>query len=408
MTKLGPLFVTLVTTVGMIVKIPLFYALTLIPVFAMADSDTLRIATFNVSMEAENYSGEERSPEVLMRVLAGGGNPQISNIAGIIQSVRPDILFLNEFDYIEDRGKGVDAFLKNYLNVGRDGHTGIDYPYVFTAPVNTGLDSGRDLNRDGRTGTADDAWGFGHYPGQYGMVLLSRFPVEFGEARTFQHFRWRDMPGALQPAHAESGAPWYPADIWAAMPLSSKSHWDVPIRVRGETVHLLASHPTPPVFDGPEDRNGKRNHDEIRFWKDYIDPGAGNYIRDDNNRRGGLHQGDRFVIVGDLNASPVEGDSYPGAISQLLHSPYIDASVTPRSRGGAGARPDNHHAATHTAAWGMRADYVLPSRAGLTPLRGGVYWPAPDEPCAERVSSRHQSSDHRLVWLDLALTADTQ
>lgn len=423
MTKLRPPFFIPVTATGMMMKKLLFYALyvlyvlALTPVFAMAETLTLRIATFNVSMEAGNYSdneggneggnesGDERSPEVLLRALAGGRNPQITHIASIIQTVRPDILLLNEFDYIGDRDKGVGAFLKNYLNVDRGGQKAIDYPHVFTAPVNTGVDSGRDLNRDGRTGTADDAWGFGHYPGQYGMVLLSRFPLELGEVRTFQHFRWQDMPGALRPLDPESGAPWYPADTWAAMPLSSKSHWDVPIRVDGTTLHLLASHPTPPVFDGPENRNGKRNHDEIRFWQDYIDPGAGHYIRDDNGRRGGLRRGERFVIAGDLNASPVEGDSYPGAIGQLLHSPYIDASLTPRSRGGAGARPDNPHATTHTAAWGMRADYVLPSRAGLTPLRGGVFWPAPGEPGAEWVTSRSQSSDHRLVWQDLALTA---
>ena len=35
--------------------------------------------------------------------------------------------------------------------------------------------------------------------------------------------------------------------------LSSKSHWDVPLRVGGEVVHFLVSHPTPPVFDGPDD-----------------------------------------------------------------------------------------------------------------------------------------------------------
>ncbi|MDQ3106173.1 MAG: GAF domain-containing protein, partial [Actinomycetota bacterium] len=47
--------------------------------------------------------------------------------------------------------------------------------------------------------------------------------------------------------------------------LSSKSHWDVTLNIGGTLVHALVSHPTPPVFDGTEDRNGKRNHDEIRF-----------------------------------------------------------------------------------------------------------------------------------------------
>ena len=35
-------------------------------------------------------------------------------------------------------------------------------------------------------------------------------------------------------------------------------------------MHVLVSHPTPPTFDGPEDRNGLRNADEIAFWKQYV------------------------------------------------------------------------------------------------------------------------------------------
>ena len=37
------------------------------------------------------------------------------------------------------------------------------------------------------------------------------------------------------------------------------------------SVRCALHHPTPPVFDGPDDHNGTRNHDEIRFWSDYID-----------------------------------------------------------------------------------------------------------------------------------------
>ena len=92
--------------------------------------------------------------------------------------------------------------------------------------------------------------------------------------------------------------------------LSSKSHWDVPVEVGGRTVHVLASHPTPPTFDGAEDRNGRRNHDEIRFWADYVRPGAGSgYIYDDAGGTGGLKPGSSFVILGDQNADPLDGDS---------------------------------------------------------------------------------------------------
>ena len=46
-------------------------------------------------------------------------------------------------------------------------------------------------------------------------------------------------------------------------------------------MHLLVAHPTPPTFDGAEDRNGTRNHDEIRFWADYVRPARGHYMYDD-------------------------------------------------------------------------------------------------------------------------------
>ena len=104
--------------------------------------------------------------------------------------------------------------------------------------------------------------------------------------------------------------------------LSSKSHWDIPIRFNGRLIHILAAHPTPPVFDGPEDLNGRRNHDEIRFWVDYVTPGRGDYIYDDNetaeNPSGGLRKGAKFVIVGDYNADPLDGDTTSGAANQLL------------------------------------------------------------------------------------------
>src|SRR5690606_29210447 len=146
------------------------------------------------------------------------------------------------------------------------------YPYAFVAPSNTGIPSGFDLNNDGTVGGGDDAFGFGFFPGQYGMAVLSKFPILEDEVRTFQTFLWKDMPGALLPDDPNTAAPadWYSPEELAAFRLSSKSHWDVPVDVNGNTVHVLASHPTPPTFDGAEDRNGLRNHDEIRFWADYV------------------------------------------------------------------------------------------------------------------------------------------
>ena len=73
----------------------------------------LKVATFNVSMEATNYKalGMKPSDQVLQHVLSTGEHSQVKNIAEIIQRVNPDILMLNEFDYIADKRKGVDAFV---------------------------------------------------------------------------------------------------------------------------------------------------------------------------------------------------------------------------------------------------------------------------------------------------------
>jgi hypothetical protein len=245
--------------------------------------------------------------------------------------VRPDVVLVNEFDF-DAGGVSLDRFAENYLEVGPGGAAPIRYPYRFTAESNTGIPTGLDLNDDGEVGGGDDAFGFGLFPGQYGMAVYSRFPIAEEDVRTFQRFRWKDMPGNLLPTD------FYDAAEQEVLRLSSKSHWDIPIELGGRTVHLLASHPTPPTFDGPEDRNGRRNHDEIRFWADYVRPNRSDYIYDDEGDRGGLHRGARFVIAGDQNADPEDGDSYDDAIWQLLDHPR-SRTRCPRAPAGPSRRP---------------------------------------------------------------------
>lgn len=363
----------------------------------------LTIATFNVSMEAENYAakGAPLGPEVLAALLKKGDHPQIGTIAAIIQQVQPDIILLNEFDYIADPAAGVQLFIDNYLAKAQQGGKPLHYPYHYYSTVNTGQPSGFDLNNDGKVNTlAEDAWGFGKYPGQYAMVLLSKYPIDHQNIRTFQHFKWKDMPGHKVTLKAD-GSPWYSAEAWQQMPLSSKSHWDVPVTINGKTLHILASHPTPPVFDGPENRNGNRNHDEIKFWVDYLS--GQSYMVDDQGKTGGFQAKAPFVIVGDLNASPVEGDAFREAITSLIEHPKVNHDFIPKSSGGALHSPNQPHGASHTAGWRMRADYVLPAKDGLKVLRSGVFWPAPGEALHEAVNSRGASSDHRLVWVTLKM-----
>lgn len=243
---------------------------------ARVSKSTLRVATFNVSIEATNYlsraeiAHQPSRSAIVKEHLASGEHPQMKNIAEIIQRTRPDIILLNEFDYIQSPEQGIGLFIKNYLNASQNEQPSINYPHYYVAPVNTGAASPYDLDNDGeKTGVAGDAYGFGYYPGQYAMALLSRYPIQQELIKTFNAFRWKDMPNALQPV-SDDGVAWYSTEEWDNVRLSSKSHWDIPVETPHGVINIIAAHPTPPTFDGAEDRNGKRNHDEIRLISDYL------------------------------------------------------------------------------------------------------------------------------------------
>ena len=366
----------------------------------------VRFATFNASLNRFN-AGD------LVADLSTPDNAQAKTVAEIIQRTRPDVLLINEFDYVEN-GVAAELFQDNYLSVSQNGAEPIEYEYRFVAPSNTGIPSGRDLDNSGSVGGPNDAFGFGFFPGQYGMAVYSRFPIDFDSIRTFQLFLWKDMPGALLPVNPD-GTSFYDEGDLDIFRLSSKSHWDVPIQIDGKTVHFLTSHPTPPVFDGPEDRNGTRNYDEIRFWADYVIPSRSGYIYDDDGVYGGITPGDPFVIAGDQNSDPLDGDSIPGAIQQLIEHPLVNTKVTPSSEGAVeqaalqGGANETHLSdpAFDTADFSdfapgnLRADYVLP-RKQLSIIDAGVFWPLADDPLFSLVGTfPFPSSDHRLVWVDV-------
>jgi len=380
---------------------------------ASADDEgllTVRFATFNASLN-RNFAGQ------LVADLSTPNNTQAKTVAEIIQRTRPDVLLINEFDYIEG-GLAAELFQENYLSIPQNGAEPIQYKYYFVAPSNAGIPSGFDLNNSGAIGGPDDAFGFGFFPGQYGMVVYSRYPINYDDIRTFQMFLWKDMPGALLPDNPATPEPadWYSPEELVIFRLSSKSHWDVPIQIGGKVVHFLVSHPTPPVFDGPEDRNGTRNFDEIRFWADYISPGdRSDYIYDDEGQYGGLKPGSLFVIAGDQNSDPLDGDSISGAIQQLLEHPLVNTQLTPSSegavqqsllQGGANLAHRSDPAFdtadfADTAPGNLRADYVLP-RKNLRIVDAGVFWPLNTDPLFRLVGTfPFPSSDHRLVWIDV-------
>ena len=373
-----------------------------------AKESTVRVATYNASLYSDEAGG-------LIRELEGDSS-HARKIAAVLQQVRPDLVLLNEFDY-DDAHRAADLFQKNYLEVAQvGGGEPLRYPYHYLAPVNTGVPSGLDLDGNGEAGgegraRGNDAWGYGLHPGQYGMLVLSKYPIDTAQVRTFQQLRWSTMPDALRPIDPASRKHFHSDEVWKQLRLSSKSHWDVPVRTPQGIVHFLASHPTPPVFDGPEDRNGKRNHDEIRLWTEYLSPGDKPWLCDDRGRCGGLAADARFVIAGDLNNDPVDGDGLHSAILELLEHPRVLRMPTPRSDGGAetahayaGKGIQHQGSPAHvTGDFGprvgaMRLDYVLPS-TGFNLVESGVFWPTAQSPQAAIADG----SDHHLIWVDLSL-----
>jgi len=138
----------------------------------------VRFATFNASLN-RNDAGN------LVSDLSTPDNSQAQAVAEIIQRTRPDVLLINEFDFVEN-GLAAELFQDNYLSVSQNGTNPIEYDYFFVAPSNTGIPSDFDFDNNGVVGGPDDAFGFGFFPGQFGMAVYSRFPIDYDDIRTFQ------------------------------------------------------------------------------------------------------------------------------------------------------------------------------------------------------------------------------
>ena len=362
-------------------------------------AETVRVATFNVSLG-------RRGPGVLLKSIMSGKDAQVLAVSVIIQRVRPDILLLNEFD-TDFTNLALEAF-RHELSSGEGA---IDYPYFYTRIGNEGAPSWLDLDGDGTPDEWADAFGFGRFPGSEGMALLSRFPIDAQAVRSFSLLKWNDLPNAILPVDAKDVA-YLPENVANVFRLSSKSHWDVPVILpTGQRLNILASHPTPPVFDGPENLNGLRNDAEIGFWASYLD---GMMFADDVGRQAVFGAVD-FVLLGDLNNDPNDGEGRKGGIHALLtHALVVDPFQTSKGAEAASIRhggANETHAgnpAQDTVEWdadigNMRVDYALPSASMI--LEGsGVFWPAPETPDAYMIAEgRDGASNHRMVWVDLLI-----
>lgn len=299
-------------------------------------AEPLTLATWHVDLS-------RKGPGLLLRDLLKG---ELTQALAEIASADPDVLLLTDIDYDHDGvalGQLADALAE----------VGAPYPYRFAARPNTGMPTGLDLDGDGRLGGGRDAQGFGEFSGQGGMALLSRVPVNL--LQDFTGMLWADLPGNLR----EPGDP-----APELQRLSSAAHWVLGLDTPGGPVTLLAWHATPPVFDGPEDRNGRRNADELALWLRYLDGDFGQVAPNP-------------VLIGDANVDPARGDGRHEAMRTALDDPRLQDPL----------------AGTDTVIWDqtgpMRVSYILPS-AGLRVISAETRPPAGEQ--------RHRMV---LVTLDL-------
>jgi len=268
----------------------------------------LRIATYNVSLG-------RNGPGMLWKGILAR-DAQVVAVVRVIANERPDVLLLTDFDWDYD-GVALSAFRQLLAAEG------LDYPYSFAPAGNAGVPAGRDLDGDGRDTGWRDTLGFGKFRGSGAMALLSRFP--FGKTRSFTGIAGKN-----------------------GLPLAYRAFWDITVQAPDGNLRILASHTTPPVFDGPENENGLRNAAEIGFWLRYLE---GATFTDDTGTNAPFAGGD-FVLLGDLNNDPVRGEGLKPPLLALLSHPLLQDV------------PDLRN--VPTADWGaigqMRVDYVLPAR----------------------------------------------
>lgn len=328
-------------------------------------ADPLRIATYNIGFWG-------KGPGLVLQSLQRGGTPAQIAAVQVIAKLDADVLLLTGIDY--DQNGQTLAALEKRLDLA-----GAAYPYQLPLRPNTGIATGLDLNGNGILGEPSDAQAYGRWAGEGGMGILSRYPIDSANIRDFSGMLWKDLPGNLMPP-----------DTPATQLLSTSGAYEVPILLPGgKAVRLLAYYASPPIFDGPEDRNGRRNHDETTFWLHLL---AGDLKFSQPQPP--------FVIIGQPNLDPFDGSGRRQAIDDLLHHPALQ---DPKPRGGSTRHDPGQSGdpALDTALFpkigGLRVEMILPS-VDLQVSASGVLWPPEDDPMAVVLA---EASRHHPLWVDI-------
>ena len=262
-----------------------------------------------------------------------GKGPDLSAVAALSL----DVLVLTDIDY--DAHNAALGALASALG---------GYDHLFALRPNTGMPTGLDLDGDGRLGGPRDAQGYGWFSGQGGMAILSRHPLHL--VNDLSALPWRD-------SHESLGT-----DEPALQRLSSSAHWAV--RVDGPVpLTLLTLAATPPVFDGPTDRNGRRNHDEVLLWAHVMD-----------GRYGPPPQGP-VAVIGNFNLDPEYGEGLHDAARAMIAHDRLQDPLP------------GQPTVTWESVGEMRISYILPDKS-LSVTGSGII-PAP------------AAGSHSIVWVDV-------
>jgi hypothetical protein len=305
-------------------------------------ADTLRFATWHVDLS-------RKGPGLLLRdVMRDEVAPVLEHIA----EARPDVLLLTDIDY--DHGLVGLGAMQGALS-----ELGLDLPHAFALRPNTGMPTGLDMDGDGLLGGPRDAQGYGWFSGQGGQAVLSRYPVTL--RADLSDLLWWDAPDSLMQA-GDTGP--------EVQRLSTSAHWALQVDTPQGAVQILTLAATPPLFDGPEDRNGRRNRDEVLLWLHSLDGTLPGYRSDRP-----------MVLMGNLNLDPDKADGLRSAVQQVLGHPGLQDPLP------------GQPTVTWSGPGDMRVSYILPS-ADLTVVEAGVTLPV------------QEGGPHRLVWVDLALPTE--
>lgn len=340
---------------------------------SLGSAETLRIATWHADLSREG-------PGLLLQELSGDPDPSTLAAMDVIRALDADILLITDIDW-DAEGLTLAAL------AARLSAAGMDYPYHLALRPNRGMATGMDLDGNHRWNEAADAMGYGPYPGWGAMALLSRLPfAPAEEISDFSDFLWADLPENQQPPNT-------PPEMRQIQRLASTGFWQVPVQLPGGgRLQILAFHAAPPL----DPLNRRRNHDEVAFWLRHLE---GRILRE------GLAQPppkSPFVLMGDANADPLDGDAERSALLQLLSHPALQDPQPRGSHGRSQERGQKGDPALDTALYefgGLRVDYVLPS-ADLDLIDSGVLWPGEEDPLAANLA---KASRHAPVWIEVTL-----